>query len=189
MTKKNIKTVCYVSLFAFVIFQFFDLEFLDAIGYSVSLAAAFDVVYDRWLWRFNPLEDTPRIFGVYDALFISNYNGRTDHPSVITIKQTLTEISISERAHDGRSIAVVAKLVKSPVKGDPWNLHYIYETKPDPNDHNDAHQGTVLLCIRDRGNMEGSYYTNRIQPTKGKLILRLRKYPDVPNPIDAHQFN
>ena len=188
MTKKNLKTVCYVSLFAFIVFQLFDIQLLDAIGYSVSIAAAFDVAYDRWLWRYNPLEDTPRIFGVYDALFVSNYLGQTLHPSVVTIQQTLTEISIFEKAHDGRSIAVTAKLVKPHIKGDPWSLYYIYETKPDPNDHNDAHQGTVLLCISHRGQIDGTYYTNRLQPTKGKLILQLRKHPEIPNPINTHPY-
>lgn len=173
MTQKNIKVAGYISIALFLFFQLFGIELSDALGYAVSLAALFDIAYDRYLWRYNPFESTPRLYGCYDAIFYSTFNGGTVHPSKIQIKQTLSTISVYEECSDGYSESVVASLVKQTREG-MWHLYYTYRTHPnvDRNRQDDSHEGTALLCIRECGRIEGTYFTNRLDPTGGNLKLR-----------------
>ena len=188
MTKKNVKIICGISIIVFVILKTLGVDFLDALSYAVSIAAVTGYCYDRLLWRFNIFDKTPRLHGVYDALFISNYNRCTIHPSVVNIKQTLSSISIYEEAKEGYSVAVTADLVRDGPESNPWHLYYTYLTYPSPNDHDDAHHGTAILCVKSSLLIEGSYYTNRIGQTKGKLILIRRKNPKIACPIDPVKY-
>lgn len=188
MIQKNIKIFCGISIIVFVILNFLKIDLVNALSYAVSVAVVSNYVYDRWLWRINCLENTPKLYGVYDALFISNYQGRTIHSSVVTIKQTLSSISIFERADEGYSIAVTTNLLKDDSKDDPWHLYFTYRTHPNPNDHDDAHHGTALMCVTAKGKLEGSYYTNRNNQTKGRLIMIRRKNPKIACPIDPSQY-
>lgn len=187
MNRIIIKTISYVSVFSFLILWLLDFDVSTALGIAATLSFGIEAAYDRWLWRINPLEKTPRISGTYDALFISNYKNQTNCQSVVKIKQTLSSISIFEQSIDGFSVALTASLVKPGTKGDPWNLYYTYETRPNPNDHDDAHLGAVHLFIKEKGRMEGTYFTNRIHQTKGSFVLVRRKKANVACPIAPPQ--
>jgi len=207
MTKKNIKIVCGFAVLAFVVLKFFGLELWNALSYAVSAAAVFDFAYDCLLWRFIPFEKTPRLYGTYDCLFISNYNGGTLQSSEVIINQTLSEISISENAKNGSSIAITAELVKNPRFSDPWELYYTYKTHPyDSNGHDDEHHGTAILNVQllDRlkktgwrnkifplnkaDKLIGTYFTNRREPTRGRLIMMRRQNPNIPCPINPKDY-
>ena len=175
MTTKNIKITCR---FAIIVFLFLQLPILKlnlstAIGYAVSAAAILDILYDRFLWRYNPLENTPRIFGQYNAVFYSSFNNRVGNPSTITIRQTLSHISIYEECVDGYSESITASLVKLTQNGQ-WHLYYTYLTHPTDvklKQNDEAHHGTAILCIKENGLIEGPYFTNRANPTSGDLVL------------------
>lgn len=174
MTNKNIKITCYLSILLFILFQFFHLKMMTAVSYAVSSAAILDVLYDRWLWRYNPLENTPRIFGKYKAVFYSSFNNRIGNPSKITIRQTLSHIFVYEECEDGYSESVTASLVKLTQNGQ-WHLYYTYLTHPTDvklKQNDDPHHGTAILCVKDDGKIEGTYFTNRLVPTSGDLKLK-----------------
>lgn len=174
MTRKSVKIFSGIAILAFAVLIFFDLEWVDAISYAVTFAALLEYFYDRWLWRINPFENTPRIFGEYDVTFHSSFNGGTKHKSTILIKQTLSSISVIEKCEDGYSESISAALFKKTANG-PWHLSYTYATTPKyfkrvKND--DPHYGTVVLCLDNLNYIEGSYFTDRVNPTGGEITLK-----------------
>ena len=172
MTHKNIKIFGVISIIVFLALIFLNVETLDAISYAVTVAAVADWAYDRFLWRFNPLEKTPKIYGVYAATSVSNYNGNTTYHSMITIKQTLSAISIVELTEEGCCESITASIAKTSPNG-PWFLYYTYLTHPKVSTKDDdMHYGTTILHIREDGVLDGGYYTNRNQQTAGNAFLR-----------------
>lgn len=173
MSKDNIKLTCKIAITLFLIFQVLNFDFSAAVSYAVSIAAVLDIAYDRYLWRFNPLEKTPKVFGTYKTVFYSSFNGGTVHPSTIVIKQSLSHIFIYEECGDGYSESITASVVQNSPNGQ-WHLYYTYVTHPNHSQlrkNDDPHHGTAILCIKDRNHIEGTYFTNRITPTGGDLTL------------------
>lgn len=175
MTSKNIKVTCRLGIIVFLFLQLpiFQLNLSVAISYAVSAATILDVLYDRFLWRYNPLEKTPRIYGKYNAVFYSSFNNRIGNPSTIKIRQTLSHIFIYEECVDGYSESTTASLIQLTTNGQ-WHLCYTYRTYPTDvklKQNDDAHYGTAILCIKEKGLIEGPYFTNRATPTSGDLVL------------------
>lgn len=170
MTKKNIKLICYVAIALFFFLRFF-LDPLDALSYAVSLAALIDIAYDKFLWRLNPLEKTPKIYGVYDETSYSTYNGGYHYTAKVVIRQTLSSITVYEEVDGaGYSESITAALVK-PSSDGIWNLYYTYRTYPAVSNQDDMHEGTVILCIKNSNELSGRYFTNRVNPTQGNTLL------------------
>ena len=173
MMRKSIKIFSGAAILAFMVFIFLNYEWTDALSYSVTLAALLDYAYDRWIWRFNPFDKTPRIFGEYDVTFHSSFNGGTDHHSQMMIKQTLSSISLIEKSKDGYSESISAALFKKTPNG-LWHLSYTYATTPKYFKRvkdDDPHYGTVVLCLDNLNYIEGSYFTDRVNPTGGEITL------------------
>lgn len=67
---------------------------------------------------FQPLEKTPRLFGVYDEVNYSSYNGGYEYTATATIRQTLSSITIIEEAdRSGHAESIAASLVKNSPDG------------------------------------------------------------------------
>lgn len=170
MNTKN-KFNCIIAVATFAATTFLGAGFWDAVSYAISIAAIADWTYDRFLWRFNFLEKTPRLYGIYEATVDSNYNGGTSYTSKITIKQTLSSISIVEIMESGCCESVTASVARTTPDG-PWFLYYTYLTHPKLSTNDDMHYGTTILHIREDGLLVGGYFTNRNQQTAGNLILK-----------------
>lgn len=172
MTKKNIQFICYCAIALFIVLSFF-FETMDAISYSVALAVVIDVAYDKYLWRFNPLVKTPRIFGTYDETGFSTYKGGYEYKATAKIKQTLSSITVYEEVEgSGYSESITAVLVPPPPTTDGvWKLYYTYVTHPEAGQTDDMHEGTVVLHVRNKGELVGTYFTNRTSPTQGNMRL------------------
>lgn len=174
MTKKNIKIIGTISIIGFLFLELLGFDFLDALSYAVSTASVVCLIYDRWLWRINPLEKTPRLRRKYISHQVSTYNGGTNMEVDITIKQTLSSISISETWSTGKCKSVTATLVKD-ANTDDWKLIYTYLTDPpltppgEPLD--DMHYGTAILHYESKDRLTGKYFTGRHNPTAGSMIF------------------
>lgn len=173
MKHNGIKVFSGIAILLFTVLIYFDTDWTNAISYAVTLAALLEYFYEHFGWRINPFDKTPRIFGEYDVVFVSNHNGKTTHNSTMIIKQTLTSISIIEISEDGYSESISAELFKKAPKG-LWHLTYTYATTPkffNRVNKDDPHYGTVVLCLNNLNKIEGSYYTDRVNPTGGEIIL------------------
>ena len=168
MKKEVIKNFCGIAVVLFIIFiTIFDV--LDAISYSISIATFLYFLYERILWRFDPFNKTPKIYGNYKTKIESTYGNGIQYESDVTIKQTLSKITITEKMRDGVCVSIVSSLYKYNDDGQ-WFLCYTYLTHPKNND-DDMHYGTSVLHVKDKDTLEGFYYTNRIKQTKGKQIF------------------
>ncbi len=172
MSNKNIKIISFVSIAIFIILNFIGIELFDSVGYAVSIASVFNIAYDRYLWRFNPFEKTPKLFGEYDEDSFSSYNGGHKYKAKAVIKQTLSSITVFEEVEgSGYAESITAALMKNSVDG-VWKLYYTYRTYPDMSKNDDMHEGTVILRVEDENTLKGIYFTNRLNPTNGNMHLR-----------------
>ena len=170
MAKRNIKIICYITIGLFILLRFF-FGTLDSLSYAVTLATFIDIAYDKFLWRFNPFEKTPRLYGTYDETSYSTYNGGYHYKAKAIIRQTLSSITIYEEVDgSGYAESITAALVKPSADG-TWNLYYTYRTYPAISDNDDMHEGTVILCVKSSSELTGRYFTNRINPTQGNMHL------------------
>lgn len=171
--KGSIKIFSGIAIVVFIIICLFDIELIDSISYSISISAFIYLLYDKSLWKYNIFDKTPRIYGEYIAENESNFQGKTEFESHIEIKQTRSSINIVETLRDGVCESVTASLRQSTSNG-KWFLYFTYLTHPK-NPGDDMHYGTSILCIHNRDHLEGSYFTNRTQQTKGKQVLKRKK--------------
>ena len=170
MNKNAIKCICEISIILFVIcIAIFD--FSNAFSYSITVAVFLYFLYERLLWRCNPFNKTPRIYGRYKGNIESTYDGGLCYESRLTIKQTLSQITVTEETPSGVCVSIVSSLYKYNDDGQ-WFLAYIYLTHPQTPNHDDMHYGTSILYIKDKDTLEGFYYTNRIQQTTGMQAFK-----------------
>ena len=118
-------------------------------------------------------DKTPKIYGKYSVENKSNFQGGIEFESEIEIKQTRSSLNIVETLRDGVCESVTASLHQSTSNG-KWFLYYTYLTHPK-NAEDDMHYGTSILCIHNRDRLEGSYFTNRTNQTKGSQIMIRKK--------------
>ena len=112
MTQKNVKITCYVAIILFLCLQLFNVKTTTAASYAVSLAALFDFAYDRILWRYNPFEKTPRLYGTYEEENISTYKGGHYYKAKAIIRQTLSHITVHEEVkNSGYAESITAVLI------------------------------------------------------------------------------
>lgn len=171
MTQKIVKLAGALAIVLFLLLSTFC-ELLDAISYATSLSMLFCLVYDRWLWKYNPFEKTPRIAGIYQADCCSNYNGEYRYSSRITIHQTLSTITVCEQLmhKQGYCESITASLIP-PIGAGKWRLYYTYVTRQKAMPKDAMHEGTVILDIMDQNTLSGTYFTNRMEQTAGDMEL------------------
>lgn len=167
--KSSIKIFSGIAIVIFIIMCLIDIELIDSISYSISISAFVYLLYDKLLWRINPFDKTPRIFGKYSVKNESNYQGGIEFDSYIEIKQTRSSINVVETLRDGVCESVTVSLRQSTSNG-KWFLYYTYLTHPKKLE-DDMHYGTSIICIHSRDRLEGSYFTNRTQQTKGSQVM------------------
>lgn len=174
MTKKNVTIICSLSIAVFLILVFFNIDTIDAVSYAVSAAAAIALAYDRLLWRINPFEKTPKLYGKYKATLYSTFNNGTTYTGKVTIKQTLSSITVLEESDGGYCESVTATLSQN-TPGGLWILYYTYLThpkkSPQNNHQDDMHYGSCVLFVKSRDLLEGNYYTDRVNQTAGSVTL------------------
>jgi len=174
MKRKNIKITCYVAIaiFLFLRIPFFNLKPMTSASYAVSVSALLHYFYDLILWRFNPFEKIPHIYGTYSEFSESTYLNGYPYTAKAVIHQTLTNITVYEEIENtGYAESITAALIPPSTPDGRWKLYYTYLTHPTAIIQDDMHEGTVVLQIKDENTLEGTYYTNRINSTNGSQKL------------------
>lgn len=73
--KNSVKIFCYIAIIMFIVFYLLNIELIDSVSYAVSVAALIYLLYDKIIWRYNPFDKTPRIYGEYNVTNKTNYQG------------------------------------------------------------------------------------------------------------------
>lgn len=134
-------------------------SFFDKMDYSITITLFISLAYSKLLWRYNPFEKTPKLFGLYEAQFISTYDKKKRKMN-IEIKQDLLSTRIYMKTRESKSESITSNLRK---KQDSWQLIYTYENIPNlkERNHSEIHFGTCILNIVNGKFTNGSYYTDR----------------------------
>ncbi len=133
-------------------------SFLDNLDLTTTITLIFCVLYSQVLWRYNPLEKTPKIFGEYEAQFISTYD-KIKRKMNFKIKQDLLSTRIYVTTKESKSESLTSSLKK---KTDNWQLVYTYQNIPNltEREHSEIHFGTCMLNIVNNNITNGTYYTD-----------------------------
>lgn len=128
-------------------------------GESIAATILLMTIYEKWIWRFIPFENTPKLYKHYDGIFISDYDGSERTASLI-ITQTLLTVKITLITGESRSKSVSASI--DTILGEK-QLTYCYINTPDAmvRNRSQMHYGTAMLCIENPLEICGQYFTDR----------------------------
>lgn len=142
---------------------------IEYAGYAVPVATGFALLYERWLWRWNPFEKTPRLAKCYDGTLHYNFNGiEESKPIEVRVKQSLLRIQVSTRTDMNSSNSISATITDEHGEN---ILYYQYRTAPDLTTKRENPMQYGACRMRIDGNeqqLRGSYWTDR--PSRGDMI-------------------
>lgn len=139
-----------------------------AIGDAISVSYILLKLYEKYFWKFNKLDKTPRLYGVYDVTLVSSFD-EIARKGKLTINQTFTTISIKLVTDESVSVAVVGDIIENA-----GNFQLVYSYRNEPQvlilDKSSIHYGTAMLNIVSNNELNGQYFTHR--KTVGTLIAK-----------------
>lgn len=167
--KKLINISVWCAIFLFVLrcivswnsilskFSLYDLfgYASEAIGIAVVLA----ILYEKFIWRFNPFETTPKLSTRYRGILKSNYDN-VERDAVLRIKQTLLSVHVTMLTDESKSRSLSASI--DEILGE-MQLTYCYLNTPksEYRGRSEIHYGTAMLSISNPKEVDGQYYTDR----------------------------
>ena len=166
---KLIKNTLWLGIGLLIIRCFFSRESLinnfslysmfGYVGEVVGLAVVIMTFYERFLWKYNPLEDTPVLAKRYKGVLKSTYDG-IEREASLEIQQTLLTVSTVLITEESRSKTITASIEK--ILGEK-QLTYCYLNTPNASVRNRSaiHYGTAILCVEDVNKLTGQYYSDR----------------------------
>lgn len=138
----------------------------EAAGYS----AIFTLVYEKFIWRIDPLIKIPKLEKEYDGIIKYEFNGSRGTKNVdIEISQTLTTINISIKSDEITSNSITSELIE---ENNQFVLYYTYITHPknEFSDNNPIQYGTSKLLVDNKDEFRGIYWTT--SKTKGDIYFK-----------------
>lgn len=128
-------------------------------GEAIGFAALLVVLYEKWIWRINPFEKTPKLHKKYTGIIKSSYDGSTREAS-LEIKQTLTSISVILITDESTSNSLMASI--DSIMGEE-QLTYCFLNRPNSvnREKSQIHFGTAIFSLRHPDKLVGQYYTDR----------------------------
>lgn len=147
-----------------------DKSILDNLDLTITITLILATIYSEWIWKYNPLEKNPKIYGEYKMTFISTYDN-SKRTMNVTIKQDLFTSRIYMSTKESNSESISSSII---TKKDECELLYTYQNIPKATErnHSEIHFGTCKFKIVDNKIMAGEYYTDR--KTTGE-IKNIRK--------------
>ena len=136
-----------------------EMEFWDKFDYSITITLFISLLYSQFLWKYNPFEKTPKLYGKYEAQLVSTYD-KKKRKMKFEIKQDLLSTRVYIKTKESQSESITSSLRK---KQDSWQLIYTYENIPNSKErnHSEIHFGTCTLNIVNNQIKNGFYYTDR----------------------------
>ena len=127
----------------------------EAIGLTIALMA----VYEKWLWRFNPLESVPALNKVYTGIVKSSYDN-LERSATIEIKQTLLSVHVTFTSGESKSKSISASI--NEILGEKQLIYnYLNTPKSEFRSRSEVQYGTAMLCVDNPKELTGQYYTDR----------------------------
>jgi len=132
---------------------------LDNLDLAITITLVLTTIYSKWLWKYNPFERNPKIYGEYKMTFISTYDN-SKRLMDVTIKQDLFSNRIKMTTKESESESTISSII---TKKDSCELIYTYQNIPNAveRNHSEIHFGTCRFNIVENKILSGEYYTDR----------------------------
>ncbi len=142
-------------------------------GEAIGVTAIIISCYERWLWKYNPLEDTPVLKKHYKGTIESTYDGIIREAN-LEIRQTLLSVHVTLVSGESKSKSISSSI--DDILGEK-QLTYCYLNTPKASfrDRSEIHYGTAILCIDNPNILNGQYFSDR--KTTGDMLF----YPNSNN--------
>ena len=167
--QKKITSICvWIAIILFVLRCIISWESIlegvsayDLFGYAgeaISAAVILSGLYEKFLWRLNPFESTPKLKKRYVGKLKSGYD-HIERDASLEIKQTL--LSVQSKSLSASIDDILGEM----------QLTYCYLNTPksEYRDRSEIHYGTATLTIANPQILEGQYYTDR--KTNGDMLF------------------
>ena len=175
--KKLIKSALWLCVVLIIIRCFFareslinDFSLYEMFGYIcevIGLTVILTAFYEKFLWRYNPLNKTPVLKRKYKGILRSTHDDIVREVK-LEVQQTLLTINIVLFTEESKSKSFTASITN--IYGEK-QLTYCYINTPNASvrDKSNIHHGTAMLCIDDINKLSGQYYSDR--KTTGDIEL------------------
>ena len=136
-------------------------DFLGAASEVISITVLIMGVYCSVLWKYNPMEKTPKIAGSYTGVIEYNIDGVFEKKdTTVIIKQTLLSTKVQIVTNEITSNTITSDLIQ---ENNQYVLYYTYLTSPKSkySKKNPMQYGTCRLLIDSKDRLFGTYWTSR----------------------------
>lgn len=172
---KLIKFSVTISLIMLLILIYFQkpssvIEYIETIGSAVGYLAIPTLVYERWGWKINPFDDTPKLKKSYQGFVRFNRDNNWQEKEIkVKISQTFTRTMIKIKTDEIISKSLISDII---FENGGYVLYYTYTTNPKSEYSNDnpIQIGSTKILIEDDKYLHGTYWTNR--QTIGDIYFR-----------------
>lgn len=142
----------------------------DLFGYAgeaISAAVILSGLYEKFLWRLNPFESTPKLAKRYTGKLKSSYD-HIERNALLEIKQTLLSVHVTLITDESKSKSLSASI--DDILGE-MQLTYCYLNTPksEYRCRSEIHYGTATLSLVNPKVLDGQYYTDRM--TNGDMFF------------------
>jgi len=144
-------------------------DFFGVSAEAITITIIVMSLYEKWLWKYNPLEKIPKLGKKYKGRIMYCFNGKDSEKDVVLkIQQTLLKVSIKIITDEVHSNSISSSFV---LENNEYVLYYTYLTNPKSkvSKDNPIQYGTCRLMIVENNNLQGIYWTSR--QTIGDLYL------------------
>lgn len=142
----------------------------ELFGYAseaISVSVIFSAIYEKFLWRVNPFEKTPKLEKRYIGILKSNYD-YVERKATLEIKQSLLSIHVTLITKESKSKSLTASI--DDILGEPQLTYcYLNTPKAEYRKRSEIHYGTATFSVVDSNRLEGQYYTDRA--TSGDMVF------------------
>lgn len=166
-----------ISLFIVIcasVFYFIQLNggYFSGVTSSVSIGWIIYLCYVKILWKFDPTQDKPKIYGNYEFNISYKNNEGVYNSKELSVK--IKQKSINETILIGESDSTLFTSYKANIIeiSNRWFLIYTYisESKKNSRDSNSIHYGTAKIEILNNVLSNGEYWTSR--ETSGEILCK-----------------
>lgn len=136
-------------------------DYFGAAGEAISIATIILFIYNKWLWKINPFDATPKLNGIYNGTIEYTQNGKKKKKSTkVVIIQTSLNVTVKITTNEITSNTITSNLVE---ENGEFVLYYTYLTNPRScySEENPIQHGTCRLTKTGSNTLEGQYWTSR----------------------------
>lgn len=139
-------------------------------GEAIGIAAIFTASYEKWLWRINPLDKTPKLHKQYTGILKSDYDN-VQRQAKLNIKQSMLSVYVSLITEESSSNSIAASI--DSILGENQLIYcYLNTPKSEFRNRSEIHYGTAVFSLVDPVHLTGRYYTDR--KTSGDMTFSAR---------------